>query len=300
MRLQDYLDRIRFEGGVGVNVTTLRNVHRQHLLHIPYENLSVQLAEPVGLAIEPIYRKIVERGRGGWCYEMNGLLQWSLEQIGFDVLRMSAGVMRSERGDEVIGNHLVLAVHVDDETWLADAGFGDGLREPIPLQEGPFRQGHLTYSLQRLDDGYWRFHNHEFGGAPNFDFRYEKADETLLKAHCDWQQTEKESSFVLNLICQKFEPEALQVLRGRVRRTVAAHGVREWVLENAEDLESELRSVFGLEVNVDQIWPAIAARHEELFGNERNFVRRTPSSNTGSPWGSAGPSRAPQAESSGR
>lgn len=269
MRLQDYLARIHFEGDVEATVTTLRKIHHQHLLHIPYENLSVQWGEPVGLSIEPIYEKIVERGRGGWCYEMNGLLQWSLEQVGFDVMRISAGVMRSELGDDVIGNHLVLAVTIDDETWLADAGYGDGLQEPIPLREGTFRQGYLTYSLQRLDDGYWRFHNHEFGGAANFDFRHEQADETLLEAHSEWQRTSKDSSFVLSLVCQKFEPDALQVLRGRVRKTVTARGVREWVLESPKELESQLRSVFGLEVDADQLWPAIVARHEELFGSKR-------------------------------
>ena len=26
----------------------------------------------------------VEGGRGGWCYEMNGLLGWALEEVGFD------------------------------------------------------------------------------------------------------------------------------------------------------------------------------------------------------------------------
>ncbi len=197
---------------------------------------------------------------------MNGLLQWALERIGFEVTRMAAGVLRSERGDRALGNHLVLAVEIDGEPWLADVGFGDGLREPVPLREGPIRQRGLGYALERIDGGYWRFHNHAHGGARDFDFRPEPADEALLERQCGWLQSSPESGFVQNLVCQTFQPEALQVLRGRVRREVTSGGMREWTLGAAAELQAELGSVFGLDVDVTPLWPRIAARHRELFG----------------------------------
>lgn len=265
-RLDDYLARVRFEGRARPTVDTLVRVHHQHLLHIPYENLSVQLGDPLDLDVERTFTKIVHGGRGGWCYEMNGLLQWALERIGFEVTRMAAGVLRSERGDRALGNHLVLAVEIDGEPWLADVGFGDGLREPVPLREGPIRQRGLGYALERIDGGYWRFHNHEHGGARDFDFRPEPADEALLERQCGWLQSSPESGFVQNLVCQTFQPEALQVLRGRVRRELTSAGTREWMLDDAAELQAELGSVFGLDVDVTPLWPRIAARHRELFG----------------------------------
>jgi N-hydroxyarylamine O-acetyltransferase len=68
----------------------------------------VQLERRTGIGIDKAFEKIVSRGRGGWCYEMNGLLGWAREEIGFEVIYMSGGVARSTRGDSALGNHLVL------------------------------------------------------------------------------------------------------------------------------------------------------------------------------------------------
>ena len=65
MNIEDYLQLIRFSGEVTPDLTTLKAVHRQHLLNIPYENIDVQLQRPLDLNIDRIYNKIVERGRGG-------------------------------------------------------------------------------------------------------------------------------------------------------------------------------------------------------------------------------------------
>ena len=99
MDLQAYLDRIGFKGPVRPDLATLRAVHRAHQYAVPFENLDVQLRRPVVLDIEPNYDKIVRRRRGGWCYEMNGVMGWALREIGFDVMRMGAGVMRETVGD---------------------------------------------------------------------------------------------------------------------------------------------------------------------------------------------------------
>lgn len=266
MKLQAYLDRIGFDGEARADIATLREVHHRHLLAITYENLSVQLGDPVGLDPRATYEKIVDGGRGGWCYEMNGLLGWALGEIGFDLMRMSAGVLRSVRGDWVLGNHLALAVTMDDGPWLADVGFGDGLREPVPLRPGPIEQHGFHYRLERLEDGHWRLHNHEHGGAADFDFRHQRADESRLESSCAWLQTAQESSFVQTLVCQRFTPNAIEVLRGRVRRTVTSQGMREWLLDSGEELQSEVRETFELDVDVRPLWPRVRRRHEEVFG----------------------------------
>jgi len=266
MNLQAYLDRIGFVGEAQADVDTLRDLHHRHLNSVSYENLSIQLGEPVGLSPADSYAKIVEGGRGGWCYEMNGLLGWALEEIGFDVMRMAAGVLRSVRGDWSIGNHLALAVHLEDGPWLADVGFGDGLREPVPLREGPIEQAGLQYRLELLDDEHWRLHNHAHGGAADFDFRYERAEESQLEELCTWLQTAEDSGFVQTLICQRFTPHTIEVLRGRVRRTVTLDGKREWVLSDADELQREVHNTFQLDAEVRHLWPRVAQRHEVVFG----------------------------------
>src|SRR6185295_6224569 len=184
MELGAYLARIGFSGAPRPDLDTLRAVHSAHLNAIPYENLDVLLGAPVDLDRARYFEKLVTARRGGWCYEMNGLLGWALEEIGFRVTRMAGAVHRTHLGEEAIGNHLVLLVHLD-ETYIADVGFGDGLYEPVPLKEGVIAQNGFQSRLVRVVHGWWRFHNHQNGGAPTFDFREEEADPALLARVCE-------------------------------------------------------------------------------------------------------------------
>lgn len=265
--LADYLRRIGFEGEARPDLGTLKRIHRLHHLAIPYENLDVQLGQPVTTDPAAAFDKIVGRGRGGWCYEMNGLLGWALAEIGFEVTRMAGGVVRQLRGDEMVGNHLVLRVETDEGPWMADVGFGDGPIDPYPIAEGSFRNGLFDFRLERPEDGWWRLHNHPAGGAPSFDFRMEPADEAGLAAKCEWLQTAPESNFVLNAVVQRHREDALLMLRGRTLRTATAAGLEDRMVGSADDYVALLREAFGLDLpEAAGLWPAILARHEALFG----------------------------------
>jgi N-hydroxyarylamine O-acetyltransferase len=267
LSIDAYLHRIGYRGPVQPTIDCLREVHLRHALSIPYENLDVQLGIPLDQDIERIFDKIVVRKRGGWCYEMNGLLGWALSVIGFDVTRMHAGMLRSERGDAAFGNHLILLIQLD-RSYLADLGMGDGLREPIPLEQGAVRQGNLEFRLETIGDGCWRFHSHSFGHPPNYDFKRLPADERLLAEKCRILQTAPESMFVQNLVCQIMEPEAVTCLTGRVLRRKTRDGTTKRLLHTLDDLADTLEGAFGIrDVDILPIWPKILARHEVLFGS---------------------------------
>ncbi|MFT7306320.1 MAG: N-hydroxyarylamine O-acetyltransferase [Candidatus Azotimanducaceae bacterium] len=112
--LAAYLERIQFDGSPTTNLETLRSLQRQHLLNTPYENLDVQLGRVVSRTWNDIFDKLVRRKRGGWCYEMNGLLGWALQQLSFDVTYLSGGAARSLRGDSALGNRLVILVKLEE------------------------------------------------------------------------------------------------------------------------------------------------------------------------------------------
>ena len=263
--LDAYFSRIGYNGPRTPNVETLIGVHRAHLLAIPYENLDIQSDVPVSMEIGAIFEKIVRSGRGGWCYEMNGLLGAALETLGFQVTRLAGGVHRAKVGDAAFGNHLVLKVNLD-EPWLCDAGFGDGLREPIPLAEGVYTQGPFQFRLERLPDGIWRFHNHDRGSAPSFDVVDAPADEELLSSTCHRLQTAADSNFVLNAVAQRHVADGLAVLRGRVFRELSAAGTIGRVIQSEDEFARILEDVFDLRLaNTAALWPKIVARHEQVF-----------------------------------
>jgi len=268
MDLQAYFDRIGFSGEARPDAATLGALHRAHLLAIAYENLDVQFGRPLTTDPAEAFEKIVRRRRGGWCYEMNGLFGAVLTAIGFRVTRLAGGVRRDLMGEDVVGNHLVLKVDLD-EPWIADVGFGDGTLDPFPLREGPIRAGGFDYRLEKLSDGWWRFHNHAFGGAPSFDFTEEPADPALLAARCAHLQTAPDSPFVLNATAQRHREGEILILRGRSLRHVRPDGFDERLIDSADELEAVLMEDFDLAVpDVAALWPRIVARHAALVAAE--------------------------------
>jgi N-hydroxyarylamine O-acetyltransferase len=266
MDLRAYLERIRYHGEVRADVATLRAVHRAHQYAVPFENLDVQLRRPLVIAEEAAYDKIVRRRRGGWCYEMNGLMGWALREMGFDVTRLSAGVMRERVGDTQLGNHLCLLVRLD-QPYFVDVGFGGSLSEPVPLRPCAFDDHPYRIGLGETLDGYWRFTEFALGEPFSFDFRTVRADEALFAAKCSSLQADASSPFVQNLVVQRRTADTHYSLRGRVLTRLQSTGQEKKLLNSPEELVALLRDRFDLDVpEAASLWPAVCARHEALFG----------------------------------
>jgi len=224
-RLRAYLDRIGYAGPVEPTLPCLTGIHRCHALTIPYENLDIHLGIPIDHGIDAMLDKLVTRKRGGWCYEMNGLLGWALQEIGFDVLRASGGIHCREQGDSVWNNHLVLLVALDRH-YVADLGLGDGMREPLPLEVGNYQQGELLFRVEKLEDGSWRIFNHSFGYPTDYDIRVEPVNEDQLSSYAAELQTAPDSVFVQNLDFELMSETTITCLRGRVLRLKSAAGTQ--------------------------------------------------------------------------
>lgn len=266
MKISDYLERIGFDGVARADLTTVRALHRAHVHAVTFEDLDVQLRRPVTLDVEAIYDKIVGRRRGGWCYELNGLMGWALQEIGFDAIRVSAAVMREKMGEATLGNHLCLLVRLKDP-YLVDVGFGSSLLEPLELTTSDRLDAPFHVGVTEVDAGYWRFTEH-LGGAPfSFDFKTTPADEQLLAAKCDKQQTDAGSPFVQNLVAKRRTRDGHLTLRGRVLTRASEAGDTRTLVASADELVACLRDTFDLDVpEVASLWPGICARHEALFG----------------------------------
>ena len=265
--LEGYLLRIGYQGDVAPTLECLRQLHLRHALTIPYENLDFQLNRVIKVDIPSIFHKIVARRRGGVCHEVHRLFRWVLSEIGFESILVGAGVDRREQGDDAMGNHSLVLVRLDGEYHLADLGLGDGIREPIPLVEGAHRQGGLIFRLERLDDGYWRYHNHQFALPASFDFREEAADEQWIIERLHYFSTDKDSMFVQNLFCQIMSMESVLCLTGRFLLTKTLRGKTKTLISE-DSFERILADTFGLRhPEAMKIWPRVAARHRLLFGD---------------------------------
>lgn len=262
MDLGAYFGRIDFRGEAKRDLETLCALHRQHLLHVPYETADLWLGNRLVLGAEAAFEKIVGRGRGGWCYEQNTLLEWALREIGFEVTRVAGW---AEGAFQAPGNHLLLLVHLE-QTYLADVGYADAILEPVPLVTHEFTQDFLTYSLEEREGEVWRFNNHELAGGKWFEFRAEPADEALFARQCEWLQDAPESPFRQVLLATRFSSVGIEQLLGRVRKTITAKGVEGFLLNSGEAFTRSLRDTFGIEAEgIEALWPQVEAQHDKIF-----------------------------------
>lgn len=267
MELGAYLERVGFEGAPRADLDTLTRLHTGHLCAIPYENLDVLLGHKLDFDQARIFDKLVTRRRGGWCYEMNGLLAWALERIGFRITRVAGAVHRTHLGDQAVGNHLVLLVHLD-RIYIADVGFGDGLHQPVPLREGVIAQHGFESRLVRTAHGWWRFHNHQNGSAPTFDFRAEPADPALLASVCEFLKTSEKSPFTQNVVFQRRWPGRVEAIRNSIRITATPEKLTRRLMSGPDEMLSEMRDVFGVDVpEARTLWP-LAERRGQIMISE--------------------------------
>ena len=67
------------------DLDTLRALTELHPAAIPFEAIDVFLRRPVDLSPAAIQAKLIDGGRGGYCFEQNGLLKRVLGALGFAV-----------------------------------------------------------------------------------------------------------------------------------------------------------------------------------------------------------------------
>jgi N-hydroxyarylamine O-acetyltransferase len=208
-----YLRRIGLTAPVTADQAGLRELHRAHLLTVPFENLSIHLSEPISLDDDGLIGKIVTRRRGGFCYELNGAFALLLEALGATVGRVAAKVY----GDNGLGpplDHLALIVTAADGTgpWLADVGFGSHSDYPLRFDDraeqadpaGPFL----------LTDGVAGDVEVAKDGVPQYLVERRERPLADFVPTCWWQQTSPGSHFRASTICSRLTSDGRVSISG--------------------------------------------------------------------------------------
>ncbi|XP_041652259.1 arylamine N-acetyltransferase, pineal gland isozyme NAT-10-like [Cheilinus undulatus] len=140
MNLEEYFKRIGFHGSFEKpDLVTLKLIHKQHIMSIPFENLSIHSGETITLDLMTIFEKIVRCSRGGWCMENNLLFGWVLREMGYDTTTLGSRVFSSVLNDfPTVESHLINMVTIDGKAYIADVSFGvsSQIREPLELISG--------------------------------------------------------------------------------------------------------------------------------------------------------------------
>ena len=249
--IKSYLARINYHGSLVPSAETLRDLQLAHLLAVPFENLSIHAGEPIVLSDEALFAKIVERRRGGFCYEANGLFAALLRALGFEVAMLSAQVANAAGEFGADFDHMTLMVTLQ-ERWLADVGFGDSFLEPLRLDErGEQTQGARAYRIVS-DESHLQLMQRDEGGEWETQYRftlkpYAYAD---YEEMCRYHQTSPDSHFTRGRICSLATADGRQSLADialiTTARVRAAAGRHERTLASDEEYAAVLREQFGI------------------------------------------------------
>lgn len=210
-----YLERIDYNRKPCVDIYSLINLQRNHLLNIPFENLDIHRGVRIILNEKSFYEKIVENNRGGFCYELNGLFKDLLSHIGFDAFIVSGRVFNSSDNFSDEFDHLAIIVEMKHEKWLCDVGFGEFTFTPLRMVCGIEQKDERgIFRIERYDDTYYLVQkkiNSSWKSEYIFSLIPRRLDE--FKERCNYNQTSPVSNFTQKKLC------SIPIIGGRITLT---------------------------------------------------------------------------------
>ena len=137
-KVKAYFERIGLEKPETIipDSALLKQLQYAHCTTVPYENLDIIRGIPLSLDENDLFNKVVKHGRGGFCFELNGIFGWFLRQLGYEVTDVASRYLRGET-EIPMCRHRVLIVRAVDGVWCVDVGIGEvSPRYPVRLEEG--------------------------------------------------------------------------------------------------------------------------------------------------------------------
>ncbi|MFJ8255070.1 arylamine N-acetyltransferase [Streptomyces sp. NPDC094466] len=143
----------------GPDLDTLRTLHKQHLMTLPYNVAGQGFADGVHLVDvdeDETFRTGVLEGLGGTCFQLNRLFFRLLSELGYEVSLLAASTAegRENFGTEI--EHMFILAVLDGEEWLVDVGYpGPSYLEPLRVGAEVQNQYGCQYRLVRTsgEDG---------------------------------------------------------------------------------------------------------------------------------------------------
>ena len=249
MNLNKYLSRIGVDPqNVRPDVETLKLLQRRHLLHVPFENLDIHWKRPIVLDTDSFYKKIVRGGRGGFCYELNGLFNELLIAVGFHTHLVSGRVYDIEGNPGPEFDHMAIVVLIGGEEYLADVGFGDFIAEPLkidPSGEQVDREGvfivrlteHGAFEVEKKDGDGWK---------PECLFGRNAHALQEFAGMCEFHQHSPDSHFTKGKVCSILTETGRKTLTDTKFTVTAAGQKGDSPIASEDEFKQFLLGEFGI------------------------------------------------------
>lgn len=251
-QIGQYLDQIDYHGVTAPSLEALTVLHRQHLLHIPYENLDLMNGVPLDLDAGALFQKIILNRRGGYCFELQGLFYYLLKSLGYSVTQY-AGRFMDEPGDTQMRRHRILVVELAGKRYVCDVGVrSESPRCPLELTEALVQtDGISEYRYQKDPFFGWVLTQREVGKdwKPMLGFTEEvwiDVDFIMPSFYCE---KHPDSTFNKFMKVSIFTPDSDLTIVGNTFKVYRGGKVVERrELQTNEEVVKLLNDTFGIQV----------------------------------------------------
>ncbi len=230
----------------------LNELQSKHVAQYSFNNLAVVLGQELPLDTESLFNKIVERRRGGYCFEHNKLVFTVLSELNFDVRLLLSKVIYNQE-IEVARTHRVTLLTLAGEDYIVDAGFGHfGARFPVKIELGLIQdQGDAQYRIIKNvneDYCYQVFKDGGFFTLYTFDLHHYTESDCLLGHFYSHQHPN--AAFVNNLVISVKSFNHIQSLRNNEFHRVKDDVTQTTKITSMEQLHQLLTEVYQLDLDV--------------------------------------------------
>lgn len=251
MDRQRYLQHIGFAGIPKPDLLTLQQLHRCHMLSVPFENLSIIYRQGIHLEEPALFNKIVERNRGGFCYELNRLFAALLKDIGFNVQFISGEIRARDGSFGAPFDHMALKVELD-QPYLVDVGFGDSFLMPLKIattEQQPQTSG--TFHLEQEGETYYlerRNGDNRSHAKTLYRFTLQAREPSEFDDMCHYHSTSPQSHFTQRLVCSRPTENGRVTLSENKLIITEDHQRHESTLHSEDERRATLMRYFGIDL----------------------------------------------------
>jgi len=130
--LNKTIDQLELTGSV---LEQISQIQQWFARQFEFENLDVLLGNEEPVTEQCLRDKMMKKGRGGLCYELNGLLYLVLRNLGIPVQLAAATIWVQPRESYALDRtHVINLLNHNSTLYLIDSGFGSNLvMQPVAL-----------------------------------------------------------------------------------------------------------------------------------------------------------------------
>jgi N-hydroxyarylamine O-acetyltransferase len=239
--METYRQRLGVATDAAPSWATLCELVTRHLQIVPFENLDIIDHRPHALTTALVLHKVVNRRRGGFCYELNEAFGALLAHLGYRVKRIEARVW-SEALQKFGApfDHLALVVSLPEGEFLTDVGFGDNNRRPLRLPRDTVTDISGIYALTPVSDERWLLSRAD---RPLYEMTLDEQPLSAFEPMHRHHQNSPDSMFTKGLICTRATASG-RITLSRDRLIIVNGGARTECV--AADRDRALEQYFGI------------------------------------------------------